>query len=429
MLKKMLKRKKPPKGLGKGGGDERLGKPVSRRKALLGVAALGAGAPTAMHSTKVKADPAVTAKISALQATMEFLADEALNQAKELGREAVKGWTSMFSLTTSEIENQNNLTISSLGAVADSEAKRETDFENRRITIGNQPPPSACTNDTVLRILFNRYPQVSKLRKESVHLNLNRVLRDTANAVADDLLGVGVVENRKLTTSEKATNTRETLKSYRTKFADDEHLNAGLFLKNGAYSSEELEQVEVQSDVVFMGFRGKWESATPEDLETEVGVRREVKRQSQKAILSACYEASRDSVLKRSGDEDSYSDIEKSIASLVSSEDDRDALYGNGLRHLLDSYVVENGGQHLSIHDLERYKVDSRSIPEYDEYINNMGDQPAPYLKELILMRRDSMRMQFDQLQSAERLNNLLAHQLRAAVEKAESGFKRHYEV
>lgn len=332
-----------------------------------------------------------------LEAAIVKASEIALDEAKKVAEEQLNSLKSSFGFTVDEVEKGGNAQRAAIVAIADAKNKVATDKVNRDITIATQPPVTSCTADTLIRILANRYPRVHKLKKNAFHLNLNRVFRGFADDVADIALREQNLANE----------TRESVTSY----PYDEHLNAAILTEKSTLSDSDTSKARAYLDSLQRPFSGSLLPADGLDsINSEIGSDYESKRGALRSHLSLAMSVLSDSMLLREGDRESFEELRDSILSLEGSASSLDRLYFSGLSRLLNAMSIEGeNGETLSPFGALEFSVMQRAIPEYDEYIQNKGPLSTPYIKEMLQIERDDMRLKHELAKQNEKTTLLMS--------------------
>jgi hypothetical protein len=297
------------------------------------------------------------------------------------------------------MEQEGNLTRTAMGAIHDDNKAFQTEIYNKKVAEANQAPPTSCTGDTIMQILFNEYPQVERLRTRNTYINLNEIIRRSVSQ----------------TRSEMRNKREEQRREELEKWPKDEQLDASIPRKD-TLTGGDLEKVEAFNRALIDPLASQLQALPESAIGQPNAEEYEANRQSLLARLSQVVEEREAEKAKRIGAAGRLEALQRDVDRLRSSKDSRDASYGAGLQRIIDQIKSEQGSQ-ISYQTVDKAKLDFRSIPEYDEYIRNLGGEAAPLLKELIFIERDGLKNAQQRLEQQEKTNGLLASMLQTSLD------------
>lgn len=373
-------------------------KKQTRRNFLLGGVAATVGGGVALKPTNANAAGATAATIASMEVLMKKVADEASALAVDIGKEQIGQWKDSFSLTTSEAAKQSSLSTTAALGIADA---KKADFvlnENRKIIMGNQPPPSAsCYGETIGMVLFNEYPKVRAKVTKRYTLNLNSIINQFGSGVKDSVL----------------TNT----KINREKFTNDEHLSSD-FLSKDTLDKEEQEKADKMLVTAISPIALQLTPPKEGTVRTKVGWERETKRQSKAVMMHNIQSVRANMIADRIGLKDPFKKLEKNAKTSMGSDDRRDVELAGGMKRLLKEISIKNGDKIISEKEIKNLKSKSAKLSEHKDYLSRLGSEPVPYLKELINMELEASDVKLNTLDIMEKQTLLLADQLQLLVEQ-----------
>jgi len=386
-------------------------KPMPRRKLLASMVALGLGGASLTKTTPAYAGVQTAAAVTALESFMKVAADEATNLAKDIYKNQIESWKRLTGVKTDSVTEQGSLNRTTMAALADAAKKDKDERENARITTANQAPPTACTSDTALMLLFNRYPAVNKLTATNTYIDFASILENSWESAGDAALS-----KLRPPKEEVKETKRNVVKENRESHPKDEHLKGGLVLKNGTYTKDEEKQVASNIRTQSVRYKGKVSPVSDAMQSTDAGVEYELKRSFIKQAYAQAQQVKVDAFEKRKGSDQDLKALRKSVENLQGSKDSRDEDYSKGLKKLI-KILDDEGGSRVSVYGLEKFQIEQRLLPEYDQYLFKLGGEPVPFLKELIFIGRESLKSKFDELREVERTNLLLANLLQLELD------------
>lgn len=363
---------------------------------LVGVAALTPKPAQAMVGLTAGA-------VAALQTFLKESASDAIDNAKESAMDMVTNWEDMFSSANNGKSEEGSLNRTTEIAIADAERASNRDARNKRITAATQASPTICSDETLTKVIFNEAPRVKRVKAQHGKINLNAILSNNQKEQATKLL--------QLSKFDRASHLRK-------RFSRDEHLDSSVLLKKGTLSKDEQEQAEANLIVSVQPFEGTLISQDDSELGREVGVNKEAKRQSLKAMLSDAQNVRVEAYSRRTGTEANFEAVETMISQYESSMDSRDRIIAVGLQRSLDKSEASNG-RLLSPYEMNTMLTEQRSTPEYQEAIQNYGAEPVPYIKEIINIENTASNRKIEGFLAAEGANALLANLLQLEIENS----------
>lgn len=278
------------------------------------------------------------------------IADAASDVAVDMYKDQKKALGEMFKITNAESNKLGTKERAAQIAIADDDLAFKRQNRNKKIIEGNQAPPSACLTESMALFFFNEYPKVKERKAKRIELNLNELVQGLASETITGVTGYEPVV--------APGEVRKTL------------------------SVTGQQKMEKRNSALIFPMKGKLEGLQADKLDTVSKVKAETVRQSLLAAMTAVLAARQGVISNREGvDSKTFRD---QINSLAGSDDSRDKLLSQGLKKVYDKHSV---GDTLSSYGMLEMIVELGKTPEYSSYINKLGKESAPFLKEMIFRK------------------------------------------